>query len=353
MLELLPLLMLGLLLAVSWLILITMTSLARPPRRTEAWAVARSRPADPSELAAPRRFETIDFKYNALESGPAWLIEGDAPSGPVVIFSHGWGESKIDVLQRVHAAAPLCSRIIAWDLPGHGESPRGPSPLGASEWNQLDDLVELAQGEDLDERARKADELMSTLEDEADWEAFFDAPPKPGAPKVILWGYSLGAGVSIEVGADRPKRVSGVIAESPYRLAPTPARNMLTLKRLPWRINLPPAMFLLGLWRHRGPRWTGFDRANLAKDLRCPLLVIHGDADEICPLDDARTIAEAAGTAPLADSNPHAAPRPSSGTLITLPGAAHFDLWTDPKQVEARAAAAGAIADFIRSITAS
>lgn len=350
MLDLLPLLAIGLALAVAWLILVTMRSLARPPRRTEAWAVARSRPADPSELPTPRRFEAIDFKYNMMESGPVWLIDGDNPSGPVVIFSHGWGESKIDILQRVDAIAPLCSRIIAWDLPGHGESPRGSSPLGTSEWNQLTHLVELAQGEDLDARSREADEMMATLEGEADWEAFLDAPPKPGAPKVILWGYSLGAGVSIEVGADRPKRVAAVIAESPYCLASTPARNMLTLKRLPWRINLPPAMFLLGLWRHRGPRWTGFDRANIAKDLRCPLLVIHGDADEICPLEDGQEIANVAGTGPLDDSTPDATARPSSGTLVTLPGATHFDIWTDPRQTEARAIAAHAIADFIRSL---
>lgn len=349
MLDLLPILVLGLLLALAWLIVVTMRSLARPQRRTEAWAVARSRPADPSELPTPRRFETIDFKYNALESGPIWLIDGDNPSGPVVIFSHGWGESKIDVLQRIDALAPHCSRIIAWDLPGHGESPRGSSPLGTSEWNQLTHLVELAQGEDLDARSQEADEMDATLEDEADWEAFFNAPPKPGAPKVILYGYSLGAGVSIEVGADRPNRIAAVIAESPYRLAATPARNMLTLKRLPWRINLPPAMFLLGLWRHRGPRWTGFDRAKLASDLRCPLLVIHGDADEISPIEDGQQIAEAAGTAPLDDSTPDAPGRPTSGTFITLPGATHFDLWTDAQQAEARALASRAIAAFIHA----
>ncbi len=353
MLDLVPILALGLALALAWLILVTMRSLARPPRRTEAWAVARSRPADPSELPTPRRFETIDFKYNAMESGPVWLIEGDDPAGPVVIFSHGWGESKIDVLQRIEALAPHCSRIIAWDLPGHGESPPGSSPLGTSEWNQLDDLVELAQGEDLDARSNEADKLMATLEDEADWDAFFDAPPKPGAPKVILYGYSLGAGVSIEVGADRPNRVAAVIAESPYRLAATPARNMLTLKRLPWRINLPPAMFLLGLSRHRGPRWTGFDRARIAQDLRCPLLVLHGDADEISPIEDGKRIAEAAGTGPLDDASPDSPTRPSSGALITLPGATHFDLWTDPKQAEARTLADHSIANFIRTLAAS
>lgn len=349
MLDLLPILALGLGLTLAWLVLTTMRSLARPPRRTAGWAVARSRPIDPSELPTPRSFQTIDFKYNAIESGPAWLIDGDNPSGPVILFSHGWGESKLDVLQRIDVMAPHCSRIIAWDLPGHGESPRGSSPLGAGEWLQLDDLVELAQGEDLEERARRAEEMEASAEDEADWNDFFDSPPKPGAPKVILWGYSLGAGVSIDLAANRQRRIAAVIAESPYRLPATPARNMLALKRLPWRINLSPALFLLGLSRQRGPRWTGFDRASLAKDLNCPLLVIHGDADEISPLEDGQEIAKAAGTG----SDPDAPARPGTGTLVTLPGATHFDLWTDPDNADARERASHAIADFIRSIAAA
>ncbi|MCW5768170.1 MAG: alpha/beta fold hydrolase [Phycisphaeraceae bacterium] len=335
--DLLPLLILGLALSLLWLIAFTMRSLARPPRRTVAWAIARSRPSDPSELPTPRPFETISIKHNAIDSAPAWIIQGDNPAGPVLIFCHGWGESKLDILQRLDAVAPLCSKIISWDLPGHGEAPKGPSPLGTSEWMILEDLIELAQGEDLDARERATEQLEATLEDQADWEALFDAPPKPGAPKVVLWGYSLGAGIAIDLAANRSRRVSAIIAESPYRLPHTPARNMLALKRLPWRINLPPAMFLLGLSRSRGPRWTGFDRAHLAKDLRCPILVIRGDMDEISPPEDAHDIA-------------HAAP---DATLITLTGATHFDLWTDPKQADARERAIRAIADFIRSIPTS
>lgn len=331
----LQLLALSLALVYVWLVLFTMHALARPPRRTYAWAVARGRPGDPSELPSPIPFQTITFKHNTIESGPAWIIEGDNPQGPVVIFSHGWGESKIDVLQRLPALLPLCSRIIAWDLPGHGEAPRGPSPLGTSEWLILEDLIELAQGEDIDAREREADELEATLEDEADWDAHFDKPPKPGAPKVVLWGYSLGAGISIDLAANRTRRVSAIIAESPYRLPHTPARNMLALKRFPWRVNLGPAMFLLGMTRHRGPRWTGFDRASLAKDIACPLLIIHGEQDQISPPQDGRDIAAATPRA----------------THISLPGATHFDLWLDPACAADRANATAAIQSLLRALT--
>ena len=338
------LLLLGLGLGWAWMVLVTARSLARPPRRGYAWAVSKSRPADPSELHSPREFQTILIKHNALESGPAWIIPGDNPSGPVVIFCHGWGETKMDILQRLDAILPHCSRIISWDMPGHGEAPKGATPLGTSEWMILEDLVELAQGEDLDARERDAEGLEATLEDEADWDAHFDKPPKPGAPRVVLWGYSLGAGVAIDLVANRARRISAVIAESPYRLAPTPARNMLILKRLPWRLTLGPAMFLLGITRNDGPRWTGFDRASLARDAHCPILVIHGDADEISPPADGAAIARAAGTGEDGTS-------PSRGTLVPLPGATHFDLWLDPARADARAIATDAIGSFIRSVS--
>lgn len=338
------LLLLGLVLGWAWMVQVTARALARPNRRTYAWAVSRSRPADPSELPTPRPFQTIQIRHTALESGPAWIIEGHRPDGPVVIFCHGWGETKMDILQRLDAVLPHCSRIISWDMPGHGDAPRGPTPLGTSEWRILEDLVELAQGEDLDARERTAEELEATLEDEADWDAHFDKPPMPGAPKVVLWGYSLGAGIAIDLVANRTGRVSAVIAESPYRLAATPARNMLVLKRLPWRLTLGPAMFILGLSRHSGPRWTGFDRASLARDARCPILVLHGDADEISPPEDGAEIARAAGTGADGAS-------PSRGTLVPLPGATHFDLWLDPARADARAIASDAIGTFIRSVS--
>jgi len=340
----LGLLLLGLVLGWAWMVVVTARSLARPPRRGYTWAVSKERPSDPSELESPRAYETVDIRHNAIESGPVWMIPGDDPRGPVVIFCHGWGESKMDILARLDAVLPHCSRIISWDMPGHGEAPKGPTPLGTSEWMILEDLVELAQGEDLDAREREAEELEATREDEADWDAHFDTRPKPGAPKVVVWGYSLGAGIAIDLVANRANRVSAVIAESPYCLAPTPARNMLILKRLPWRATIGPAMFLLGMTRSRGPRWTGFDRASLARDARCPILVIHGDADEISPPEDGAAIARAAGTGEDGTS-------PSSGTLVPLPGATHFDLWLDPARAGARAIAIDAIGSFIRSIS--
>src|SRR4051794_37254269 len=90
---LLTLLLVGLglaILAVTWY---TIYLLTRPPRRTYASALARSRPGDPGQLPpgprGARKWSAWKFEWGGL-SLPVWDIEGDAPEGPVMILSHGW-----------------------------------------------------------------------------------------------------------------------------------------------------------------------------------------------------------------------------------------------------------------------
>ena len=130
------------------------------------------------------------------------------------------------------------------------------------------------------------------------------------------------------------RRGGGGIAEAPYRLPLTPARNVMRLNHLPYRLNLPVAMGLVGLrlgvgagWR-RGQDGVGFDRAAHAARLGCPLLVIHGSEDEISPIEDGRAIASAA----------------PAGEIVEVEGAGHNDLWAEEGWVEV---CAGAMRGFV------
>lgn len=331
-----PLVLLALGAAAFWLgaVAFTVRTLTHPPRRTYAWAVARGRPGDPGELpprhGAPRTFErwTLDDPRSPL---PVWDIPGDAaaqradhdgPPPPIVVLLHGWGESRVLALARLPALLPCAGRIIIPDLPGHGEAPAS-CALGTRE-------VRLVL-------------------------ALLDRVREPGVP-IILFGSSLGAGIAIAAAAcaDPPARdIAGVIAEAPYRMPWTPARNVLRQARLPYRLSLMPAMWCLGLRLGVGPRWTRafpparrtpgrpaprpvppFDRAALAARLACPLLVLHGSEDDVCPLGDARAIAAAAG------------PR---ATLHVVPGAGHLNLWTDPRFAPACTRAVRTFMDSLRA----
>ena len=298
---LLILLAAGLLLGWLLLVLFTCWILTHPPRRSYAHAVARNLPGDPSEItvtlaggSTQRGLPFTQWSFVARDAMlPVWDVQGLSPTGPTIIITHGWGDSRVMMLPRLAALAPLASRIILWDLPAHGDAPTGSFTLGAEETR---DLLAL----------------------------FAHITETPGASpvaRIILYGFSLGAGLSIHAAhamsqtkiknQTAPAAMLAVIAESPYRFPITPARNVLRMRALPFRTNIAPA---LALFRARFGLWfrdKNFDRA--AMPLDAPLLLLHGEHDPICPLKDSRDIA-AARNAPL--------------TII--PGGGHNNLWTDP-----------------------
>jgi pimeloyl-ACP methyl ester carboxylesterase len=304
---LLQLLAAGLVLFILFLTAWTAWTLTHPPRRSYAWAVSRGFPGDPMELlgAIPGRavgrcsFESWTFTSRGRTLS-VWEIAGDDPVGPLAILTHGWGDSRIASLQRVPALLPVTSRVVLWDLPGHGEAP-GSCALGTRE---VDDLV-----------------------------ALIDTAARRSPMTVVLLGFSLGAGVSIAAAARATSAVGAVIAEAPYRVPIVPARNVLALHRLPRATTLRLAMLLLGLRFDRSAAWMcggsrAFDRAAHARRLACPLVVLHPALDQVCPLSDGRAIAAAA----------------PSGELVVIEGAGHTNLWTDPAFAQS---CTGAIHEFL------
>lgn len=284
---------LTIILAQGLLVAIALTSwwiarrIRRPPRRTYASAVARSQPGDPSELPSAREFTEWSLEWRGV-SLPVWDIPGDDPEGPVVVCTPGWADSKIGALARLDALVGNASRVVAWDPPGLGEAPNWPKgPLGGWPMGTAD-----------------VDALLALIE-------------RVGAARVVLFGWSAGAGTSI-VAAAREPRVVGVIAEAPYRMPWTPARNVLRAMQMPWRVVGPLAFAAMGIRLGVGPTWKGrggFDRAEHAKKLTCPLLVLHGSDDEVCPPRDGEEIARAA----------------QRGEIVVIPGGHHNDLWTDDR----------------------
>ena len=263
---------------------VTYRGLTRPPRRTYASAVARGRPGDPGEISpadgGPLEFQEWEFQSRGVTL-KVWDVRGECDNGPCFVMTHGWGDSKVGALSRIAALRSLGSRFIAWDLPGHGES-GGSSTLGAIEH---EDLIELIG------RVGR------------------DTP-------LVLMGWSMGAGISMEVAARHPSGVLSVVAEAPYRMAETPARNMLSGAGMPAGPSLSIALRLIGLCNKRNffdHDRRPFDRSVWSGALTCPLLVLHGGCDEISPIEDGRDIAGAA----------------KRGTFVTMEGIGHDGMWTN------------------------
>jgi pimeloyl-ACP methyl ester carboxylesterase len=151
---------------------------------------------------------------------------------------------------------------------------------------------------------------------------------------VVLYGFSLGAGIGLRCASERELPIAGVILEAPYRFAHTPAESVMRARGVPVRGVLWPALAMIGLRLPNGPRWRGFDRRAIAARVACPVLVIHGDRDAICPLADGRAIAESA----------------RDGRLAIIEGAGHNDLWTVPAHVDRTTRAIGDFLHGTRSV---
>ncbi len=280
----------------------TARRLRHPPRRSYAWALVRKAPADPAALHRPRQFAEWMLDWRGL-SLPVWDVEGDDPAGPTCVLTPGWGESRVIGLSRVPPLARRCSRILLWDPPGLGDAPPGPFLMGTREHEALRALLDRA-----------------------------GVAPR----SAVLFGWSAGAGTSIAAASSRDERIAAVVAEAPYRVPWVPARNVMTAIGMPWTLIGPLTYAMLGMRLGVGPRWKGFDRAILAARLACPLLVIHGNADAVCPPSDGLDIAEALTAAG------------GNATLALIPGGAHTDLWTNPATAPACAAALDAFLSNLR-----
>ncbi len=357
-LGLVMLLAVGLVVLVAALVVHSLWMLTHPPRRTYSWAVVRNLPGDPREASpggggggAQREVRFVEGRFGGAGGSaglPYWDIEGFEPAGPVVIVTHGWGDSRVTMLPRLEPLVRAARRVIIWEMPGHGEA-AGVCRLGAREVGLLRELIGRVVEEEQGGTALRA--VMNGQREQEDTAR--SAVP----PGIVLYGFSLGAGLSI-AGAAREEterwrdgetkwgnvagRVAGVIAEAPYRTPIEPAWNLAKALQLPHRVNLPVAMTILGLlfagdwrWGRRKPeRVSGFDRATLAASVRVPLLVLNGSDDVICEPASGRAIAEAA---PL-------------GRFVQIDGGGHNDLWIVP---ERRAVMMREVMGFLRQFSSA
>jgi len=249
----------------------------RPRRKTLAVALGRGDPGDPADLGLTATERTVTF--GDANTSPAWLIDGESADGPTVVVLHGHSDSRYGALTWAPLLVPHARRVVVFDLPGHGESSAKRSRAGAGD----------------------APDVLRVIDQLPD--------PEP----VVLFGYSMGAGIAIATAAldarrpESDRRVMGVIADGVYRHWNEPIRRLLRCRRYP----VQPFLFLAGLvFRAMGLRLSEFDRVRHASTVRCPMLLLHGERDGLCPIEDARQVEAAA---------PHA-------TLVTFPQGSHLEL---------------------------
>ncbi len=180
------------------------------------------------------------------------------PGAPTVVHFHGNGEQLLGQRELGQALGDAGLGFLAVEYPGYGASPGSPSEAGLY---------------------ASAEAALQFLRDQG---------VKP--EDIVLSGRSLGSGVAVEMA--RRGYGARMVLVSPYT-------SMVAMgqRTLPF---LPAAL----LMRDR------FQSLDKARDIPIPVLIIHGEEDEVVPVDMGRA---------LGQRFPHA-------RVVTVPGAHHNDV---------------------------
>lgn len=234
--------------------------IVRPRRKTYAVAIARGQPTDPADLDLPA--ETATFHLPGNHTTPGWIITGEKPDAPTALVLHGHGDCRYGALLRAKQLTPYAGHVVVFDWPAHGEC--------TAPW------------------------MTCGTREPADAVAVLDGLPDAMRDKpIVLFGYSLGAQIGIKTAALFPDRFAGLIADGPYRRWDSPIRQRLRFHGVPALPFVP----LVGAFFWMTGLIRNFDRIAFAKQLQCPLLVLHGTNDRVCPIEEGRQLADAAPNA--------------------------------------------------------
>ncbi len=195
-----------------------------------------------------------------------WHFRAARPQAPAVLFLHGNGEN-LETMRRSGLVGELTGLGVHFallDYPGYGKSGGSPSePL-----------------------------VLEGAAAALDWlgERHPESPP-------VAAGWSLGAAVAVWLAAERPERVAGLIALSPWTSMPDVASAHFPQ----WMVRL--------LLHER------YDSLAAAERVRAPALVIHGAVDRIIPAAHGERIGVALG---------------AKARTVLVPSAGHNDLLARP-----------------------
>ena len=228
---------------------------------------------------------------------PAWFIPArDGAVGPGVVLIHGWESARDRTLPMaifLHAAGFHC---LTFDVRAHGTNPPDLLPVTGGEFG--------------------ADTLA----------AFRALVEQPEVTVGAIAGHSMGAIGAILAAAADP-RVAAVVATSgpadPYRLT----RQTFRIARLPIPdlIAYPLAWLTTRVYlRPRGHGVADIDAVAAIRRYRGPVLLVHGDDDQVVPAGHMARLASAArrGRAGIPDA--------ADVETLLVKGGQHSWLYEDP-----------------------
>ena len=183
--------------------------------------------------------EAVPHRSNLPQPPPT---SPTSPTSPGLLWFYGNGETIAAIWPIVREFQPPGTAVLVVDYPGYGGS------------------------------AGRANEAGLYAAADAAYAALV-ARPGIDPDRIYVYGRSLGSAAATWVAARHP--VAGLILESPFTSAGAMARQLYAL--------LPRFIVRLSL-----------DNLGRMRQIRCPVLVLHGDADRLVPTAMGKDVAAAA-----------------------------------------------------------
>ncbi len=215
---------------------------------------------------------------------PAWEIP--AKGDKWIILCHGLGADRNDMLNYIPFLNRKNYNLLALDFRGHGKNKNKFTSLG---YNEVKDLL-----------------------------AAVSYCRKKGAARIGVLGRSMGAAAALRAAEVCPE-INAVVSDASFANLNSMIRRYAgRFYHLPYFPLVPAAVFLAEM--RSGFNYGAVNPALSISRVKTPVLIIHGEADENIPVENAKLIYAAAG---------------GPKKLLLIPGAGHVEaLSTDTKTYE-------------------
>lgn len=237
------------------------------------------------------RFADVDVP-GELGPMPAWLVPGGRDTWAIVVHGiNSTPQTGLRLVPTLHRAG-LPTMLIAYreDL-GAPDSPDGFHHMGLTEWRDLQAAARYALAHD--------------------------------ARHLILAGYSMGGAIVAQFMERSPlaPRVAGIVFDAPVLDWRRTLELNATEKGFP-EIAALPLEWAIGV--RIDADWDSLDAISHSEDFHLPILLFHGEDDEVVP---------------ISTSEDFAAELPRWVTFYRVPEAGHTEAWNvDPRRYERRVA---------------
>jgi uncharacterized protein len=231
-------------------------SLVRPRRK-------KNKTSDLTNFTPESKYETSPVRFYASDGVriSALMLEPESPNGHAIIVCHGFRHSKNSAVRFVQYLIRDGYTLLLLDFRNHGDSDGDITSYGYYEKNDLHGAIEFL---------RKRVQI-------------------PG--KIGILGASMGASIALIAAAEN-KEIKALVLDSPFS-----SLKRITIDRISQLTHLPRPILQLPMslaygWMKRldDIDVPAVEPGNRARDIDCPLFLIHGADDTVIPVGHSRTI---------------------------------------------------------------